>query len=151
MENFEINILIDDEEDIANCIYNNNILVCEINNNNQDQFSIIKIVNEYNNDIVWNNLPDILPLYYEEEFKFINIDGGFINKKWTFNINYESVKKKKKMYNNYYLLDITINNIESYAICESTFSSFLKCIVNYDYQSINDIVKINVNKEKKLI
>ena len=149
-KSFEINILIDDEEDIADCIYNNNILACEINNKNQDQFSIIKIINEYNDDIVWINLPDILTLYYEEEFKFINMNGGFINKKWTFNIYYEPVNKNKKMYNNNYLLDVTINNIESYAICESTYSSFLKCIVNYNDQNINDIVKININKEKKL-
>ena len=131
-KSFDINILIDDEEEISNCIYNNNILTCELNSKNviQDQFSIIKIINDYNNnEIVWINLPEVLTIYNENQFRLIDIHA----------------------YNNFYLLDILVNNnIESTAICESTYSSFLKCVADYENQNINDKILIDVNKDPKL-
>ena len=42
------------------------------------------------------------------------------------------------------------NNIESTAICESTYSSFLKCVADYENQNINDKILIDVNKDPKL-
>ena len=150
-KSFDINILIDDEEDTSNCIYNNNILTCEINSATQDQFNIIKIINVYNNnDIVWINLPEELTIYNENELRLIDIHGGFYNKKWNFNIYYVPVNKNKNSYNNFYLLDILVNNnIESTAICESTYSSFLKCVADYENQKVNDKILIDVNKEPK--
>ena len=153
-KSFDINILIDDEEDISNCIYNNNILTCELNSKNviQDQFSIIKIINDYNNnEIVWINLPEVLTIYNENQFRLIDIHGGFYNKKWIFNIYFLPTNKNKITYNNFYLLDILVNNnIESTAICESTYSSFLKCVADYENQNINDKILIDVNKDPKL-
>ena len=153
-KSFDINILIDDEEDICNCIYNNNILTCEIDGTYaiQDQFSIIKLINDYNNnDIVWINLPEVLTIYNENEFRLIDIHGGFYNKRWNFNIYFVPKNKDKIQYNNFYLLDILVNNnIESTAICESTYSSFLKCVADYENQNINDKILIDVNKDPKL-
>ena len=150
-KSFDINILIDDDEATSNCIYNNDILSCDINNQNQDRFNIIKLINDYNTETVWINLPDELIIYNENEIRLINIYGGFYNKKWNFNIYYTSLNKNSNFYNLYYILDILVNNnIESTAICQSMFSSFLKCVANYENQNINDKILIDVNKEPKL-
>ena len=147
-KSFEIDILIDDEEEIADCVYDgNNILKCEINCDDQDQFNTIKIIKSYNNHIVWNNLPDILTLYYSNEYLFNYIYGGFYEGKWKFNIKYEQLDNTKKIYNNNALLDILVNGKESTAICTITYSSFLKCVANYENQNKDDKIIFDVNKE----
>ena len=148
---FELNVLVDDEEGVADCIYKNNILHCEVDYDNQDQFNIIKIINEnneYETNVFWNNLPDIVTLYYSDEYIFKNINGGFHQGKWKFNIYYDQIDKTKKFYNNQVILDILVNNTESTAICLTTYSSFLKCVANYENQNINDKIIIDINQKK---
>ena len=149
-KNIEIGVLVDDEKSSANCAYNNNILNCIVEKEGQDQFSIIKLINDYNNNIIWNNLQKITTLYHTDDIIFKDINGGFIDGKWKFNIHYEPINKSKKMYNIYAILDISVNDKESTAICLITYSSFLKCVANYENQNMNDKIVIDINKDKIL-
>ena len=145
-----IGILIDDEDAIANCIYNDNILNCEVDYEKQDKFNIIKIKkeqNDYNDKIAWNNIDKIIELYLDYNIHIINANGGFHEGKWRFNLLYDLLDISKKIYGNYVLLDILVNGKQSTAICEITYSSFLKCFSNHEKQKSTDVIKIGVNKD----
>ena len=147
-----VGILVDDEDANANCIYNESILNCVVNYKNQDKFNIIKIKKDQNNNdkITWKNLNETINLYLAYEIKFINANGGFIGDKWRFNIFYELPDKNinTKMYNTYVLLDIVVSNYkQSTAICEITYSSYLKCISNHERQGEWNTIQIGVNKD----
>lgn len=145
-----VDILIDDEDDKAICHYNDNILNCEVNNEEQNKFNIIKLSKEQksNNDkVAWTNINKDIILYLSYEIIFIEAKGGFHDGKWKLNILYELPEENKKMYNNYALLDISVNNKQSTSICELTYSSFLKCISEHANQKNTDIIKIGLNKD----
>ena len=147
-----LDIIIDDEKDIANCIYNNNLLTCEVNYEKQDAFNKIQIPNDQtkNDTIVWYNLPKIINLYLHYETDILSFNGGFYGGKWKFNIRHNNTNIVKKIYGNYALLDILVNNKASTAICEITYSSYFKCISNHENQKESDIIKIGVKKEPTL-
>ena len=145
----KLDILIDDENDIAECVYTDNILNCEINSANQDKYNVIKIKKEQTHDtnkIKWNNLDKIENLYLDYEIKFLNVIGGFYEGKWKFNIYYQNLDASKKRYNNNVLLDILFNEKQSTAICEITFSNYLKCTLNEEIQTESDKIKLNINE-----
>jgi hypothetical protein len=114
----------------------------------QNIFNEIQLKNNKQNKLFkWINLPDVLDLYMSYEMKFINAYGGFHDNKWKFNIYHKSINQFQKIYDKNVLLDILVNDQESTALCEITFSSFLKCVSNHKNQKINDDIKIagNIN------
>ena len=145
----KLDILIDDENDTADCEYNDNVLNCEINSANQDKFNVIRIKEEQTHDtnkIKWNNLDKITDLYLQYEIKFLNVIGGFYEGKWKFNIYYQDLDTSKKRYNNKVLLDTLFNDKQSTAICEITFSNYLKCTLNEEIQTESDKIKLDLNQ-----
>ena len=145
----KLDILIDDEDNVADCEYNDYVLNCEINIANQDKFNVIKIKKEQTHDtnkIKWNNLDKITNLYLQYEIKFLNVIGGFYEGKWKFNIYYQDLDTSKKRYNNKVLLDILFNDKQSTAICKIRYSNYLKCAINEEIQTENDKIKLAINK-----
>ena len=142
-EDIIIDINIDENDSTANCKINFKILACSVNYNKQNINNNIQLKNNRKNkDITWINLDDILDIYMSYEIKFINAYGGFHNNKWRFNIYHKPTNQKVKIYDKNVLLDILVNNKESTALCEITYSSFLKCVSNHINQNKNDIIKI---------
>ena len=146
-----IDILVDGLINYADCTLNNNILLCQVKRNDQNMKNRIKLLNNVQNSYLkWTNLPEIVDMYIIYEISFINVYGGFYENKWKFNIHYENIDGQTKIYDNYVLLDILVNDLESRALCEITYYSFLKCISNHENQQKNDVVKIAGNKMPNL-
>ena len=146
--NIFIDIIVDGSDCLAYCSLDNNLLICEVMYEEQNIFNEIQLKNNKQNKLFkWINLPDVLDLYMSYEMKFINAYGGFHDNKWKFNIYHKSINQFQKIYDKNVLLDILVNDQESTALCEITFSSFLKCVSNHKNQKINDDIKIagNVN------
>ena len=147
----QIDIIIDDTKNNADCTLNNNILLCQVKRKDQTVKNNIKLINNGENTFLkWSNLPEIVDMYMTYEIKFINVYGGFHENEWKFNIHYEAVNQQEKIYDNYVLLDILVNDLESTTLCEITYYSFLKCITNHENQQKNDVIKIAGNKTPNL-
>ena len=142
-ENIIIDIIVDEFDSTSDCEINDKILSCIVNYPKQNINNEIKLKNNKKNDsFKWINLDDTLDIYMSYQIKFINVYGGFHENKWKFNIYYKLTDKTKKIYDKNVLLDILVNNQESTALCELTYSSFLKCISNHENQNKNDNIKI---------
>ena len=100
----------------------------------------------FHQHINYKNFPDELTLYSAYKIEYISCNGGFYEGKWLFNIYHSIPASTKKIYNNFVLLDILVNDVESTAICEVTYSSFLKCVSNHENQQSGDIIKIDTSK-----
>ena len=108
----------------------------------KNRISLIK--NEQNTFIKWTNLPDIVNMFMTYEITFINVYGGYHENQWKFNIYHEALNQQ--IYDNYVILDILVNDLQSTALCEITSSSFLKCVSNHENQQKTDVVKIAGNQ-----
>ena len=67
------------------------------------------------------------------KIRYINSFGGFHDNIWKFNIYHEAIDKTRKLYDINVLLDILVDNVESTALCEISFVSFLKCVSQHQY------------------
>jgi hypothetical protein len=145
-----VDILLDGSKGFANCILKNKNLECEINKNGQTLQNEIKLVkNKQNADLFWINLPDIVDMYINYKIKYINSYGGFHDNTWKFNIYHEAIDQTRKLYDVKVLLDILVDNVESTALCEISFASFLKCVSQHKNQNKNNIIKIPANSSPK--
>ena len=145
-DEIQMDIIVDNLINYADCTLNNNILFCQVKKDDQTIKNNIKLINNSENTFLkWTNLPEIVDMYMTYEINFINVYGGFHQDKWKFNIYHESLNQQTKIYDNYVLLDILVNNFESTALCKITYNSFLKCVSNHENQQKNDIIKIAGN------
>ena len=141
-----VDILLDGSKGFANCILKSKNLECEINKNGQTIQNEIKLVkNKQNTDLFWINLPDVVDMYMNYKIRYINSYGGFHDNIWKFNIYHEAIDKTRKLYDINVLLDILVDNVESTALCEISFASFLKCVSQHKNQNKNNIIKIPGN------
>ena len=146
-----IDVIVDGLNNFANCILTNNILSCQLTQDSQTFKNIIQLHNNNQNTYLkWKNLPEIVDMYMTYKIQLINVYGGFHENKWKFNIYHKAIGQKVKIYDNYVLLDILVNNLESTALCKITSHSFLKCVSNHKNQKINDVVKISGNETPNL-
>ena len=146
-----VDILLDGSKGYANCILKSKTLECEINKNGQTIHNEIKLVkNKQNSDLLWINLPDEVDMYMDYKIKYINAYGGFHDNLWKFNIYHEAIDKTRKLYDVYVLLDILVDNVESTALCEISFASFLKCVSQHKNQKKDNIIKIPANSSPKI-
>ena len=150
-DEISIDLIVDDMETYADCILNSNILLCQVKKSEQNVKNRIKLINNKQNTFIeWKNLPDVVEMFMIYEINFIEAYGGFHENHWKFNINHEALNQEEQIYENYVLLDILVNNLESTALCEITASSFLKCISNHENQQKSDVIKISGDKIPKL-
>lgn len=146
-----IDIIVDGLYNYANCVLNSNILSCQLIQDTQTFKNKIQLYNnKQNTNLKWKDLPDVVDMYMTYKIQLINIYGGFHDNKWKFNICHEAIDPKQKIYDNYVLLDILVNNAESIALCKITSHSFLKCVSNHKNQKKDDVVKISGNKTPNL-
>ena len=150
-DEIRIDIIIDGLINYADCTLNSNILLCQVKRKEQTMTNNIKLINNVQNTYLkWTNLPEIIDMYMTYEISFINVYGGFHDNKWKFNILFEPINQQTKIYDNYVLLDILVNSVESMALCQITYYSFLKCVSNHENQQKNDVIKIAGNKTPNL-
>ena len=147
-----IDILVDGLLNYAECTLNSNkILVCQAKKSEQNIKNRFKLINNMQNSFLkWTNLFEVVDMFLKYEINFINVFGGFHENKWKFNVYHEAINQQTQIYDNYVLLDILVNDLESTALCEITFSSFLKCVANQENQQKEDIIKIAGNKMPNL-
>ena len=146
-----VDIKIDNNDDTANCIYNNNILSCTVNSNSQRINNEIKLRNNRGREyLIWSNLPDLLDIYMSYDIKFIKAYGGFHENKWRFNIYHEPYNQIRTFNNINVLLDILVNNEKSTALCQIINSKFLNCVSRHDNQNENNKIQIAGNTSPDL-
>ena len=144
-----IDILVDGLLNYAECSFNNDNkeLTCQVKKSEQNIRNNIKLINNIQNSFLkWTELPEVVDMFLKYEISFINVYGGFHDNKWKFNIYHEAINQQTQIYDNYVLLDILVNDLASIALCEITFSSFLKCVSKHENQQKSDVIKIVGNK-----
>ena len=123
---------------------NNNILSCKVSFYNQNEFNLIKLINnEYNEYVEWQNLYNEQVIYSKFEINYIYSYGEFLENKWKLKIKYDLINPSLFSNPNKALLDILVNNEESTAICEFYYLyTYLICEPTYTIQNENDIIEI---------
>ena len=146
-----VDIKIDNNDDTANCIYNNYVLSCIVNYNSQRINNEIKLRNNRGREyLIWSNLPDLLDIYMSYDITFIKAYGGFHENKWRFNIYHEPYNQIRTFNNINVLLDIKVNDEGSTALCQIINSKFLNCVSRHDNQNENDEIQIAGNTSPDL-
>jgi hypothetical protein len=146
-----VDIKIDNNDDTANCIYNNNVLSCIVNSNTQRINNEIKLKNNRGREyLIWSNLSDLLDIYMSYDIKFIKAYGGFHENTWRFNIYHEPYNQIRTFNNINVLLDILVNDRKSTALCQIINSKFLNCVSRHDNQNKNDKIQIEGNTSPDL-
>ena len=119
----------------------NNYLYCDLTSNFTEDF-----YEKYNDIYYPKNIP-IVKLTYEKAYGL-----KFINNKWSFKIKVSSSNLNE---NEITLVDITLNEIKTNAICIMSIANdenILNCEIKYDGQNIKDKIKlINDENNSQLI
>ena len=133
----------------AFCRNENNILLCESLSYSYYSSNTIYLTNNNANAYAqWDNLVNNEHIYVNYYINLENAFGCLMENKWKFNVKYGFNEHSERNYiNNYVLLDILVNDIESTAICKISDNYILKCECNYNNQNANDIIKIVGNEE----
>ena len=138
-----LDVKIDYQSGLAKCSLNDDILLCEVISENQNEYNEIKLLNNKNNEYVdWENFEnDVQNIYSKIIIKFIHAYGGFYDNKWKIYIKSEFINPSQL--SNKVLLDIKVNNKESTAICEEYYYyKYLICESTHEMQSKSDIIEI---------